>query len=153
MRRHERVDARIVDEDINLAVSKFDRSSRNFTGTRGVPKVRRDKVRLSTGCSYFGDRLFAAFHIPAYDQHVNAQLGQFVSDSSTNTTRRSGNECGRIHFEAPFFGMVCFWFRLRALPNLLQGGRTTDPRRSCVLHFGCVTPAIWLIRPVPGISP
>ena len=54
-------------QDIDMAVSKFDRSSRNLTGTRSIPKLRRNEVSLPARCPYFGNRLFTAFHIPAYD--------------------------------------------------------------------------------------
>jgi hypothetical protein len=50
-----------------MAVSEFDRSSRNLTGTRSIPKVRGNEVGLSARHSYFGNRPFTAFHIPAYD--------------------------------------------------------------------------------------
>jgi len=62
-----RINSRIVDQDINITVSKFDRSSGDFTGTRSILKVRRNKVRLPARCSYFRNRLLAAFHISAYD--------------------------------------------------------------------------------------
>jgi hypothetical protein len=37
MRRPKRINSRIVDQDIDVAVSKFDRSSRDLTGTRSIP--------------------------------------------------------------------------------------------------------------------
>jgi hypothetical protein len=65
MSRPERINRRIVDLDIDVTVSTFDRPSRDLTGTRSIPKVRRNKIRLPARCSNFGNRPFTAFLIPA----------------------------------------------------------------------------------------
>ncbi len=70
MRRPERVHSRIVDQDIDVAVCKFDRSSRHFTDTRSASKIRRNEVRLSTRSTYFSNRLFATLLISTYDYYM-----------------------------------------------------------------------------------
>jgi hypothetical protein len=102
MGQPKRIDSRVVDQDIDLAVSKLDRPSRHFSGTRSIPKVRRNEVRLSTRCSYFGNGLFSAFHVATYDHNMDGQLGQFVRYGATNTTCSSCDKRGCSHFPKSF---------------------------------------------------
>jgi hypothetical protein len=104
MRRDKRINTRIVDQDIDMAVSKFDRSSRNFTCTRSVAKVSRNKIRLPARCAYFGYGLFTPFRISAYKQYVHAQPSQFVGHGPTNTAGPSRNKCDRGHLRNPSSG-------------------------------------------------
>ena len=74
MRRPEREDPRIVDQNIDMAVSELDRSSRHFARARRVPKVRRNKIRFASCCADFRNRLLPALRIAAYDYDVDAKL-------------------------------------------------------------------------------
>jgi hypothetical protein len=50
--------------------------------------------------AYFGNRLFATFRVPAYNQYMDAQLGQFVGYGATYAACTSGNERAR-HVRTP----------------------------------------------------
>src|SRR5205807_7252793 len=105
MRRPEREDPRIVDQNIDMVVSERDRSSRHFARSRRVSKVRRNKIRFASCCADFGNRLLAALYITAYDQDMDAKLGQFIGCRPANTARSSCNKCcQRIssHLQFPF---------------------------------------------------
>ena len=67
MRRPERKDSGIVDQNIDIAISEFDRSSRHFARARRISQVRRNKIRFASCCTDFRNRLLAALGIAAYD--------------------------------------------------------------------------------------
>jgi len=95
-----RVNPRIVDQDIDVALAKLDRAPRDLARARGITKIGRNKIRMPARRAYFGNRLFAAFRIPAYDQYMDAQLGQFVGYGATYAACTSGNERAR-HVRTP----------------------------------------------------
>ena len=72
MRWPERIHARIVDQDIDLAICDFERFSGDYTCTRSIPEVRRNEVCLSARFAYVGNRLFTAVHISAHDHYMHA---------------------------------------------------------------------------------
>src|SRR5438552_1503745 len=74
MGRSEREHARVVDQNIDMAVAKFDRPSRHFAGARRVSKVRRKEIGFPSCGPDFGNRLLAALHIATYDHDVDAKL-------------------------------------------------------------------------------
>jgi len=99
----ERIDAGVVDQDIDAAVAKLDRFFRNLTGTRSIVKIGGDEVGLPARRSYLRDRLLAAFHISTYDQYVDAQLRQLVGGGPANSAGPACNQCGCRHLPNPFF--------------------------------------------------
>src|SRR5438094_3114012 len=95
MGRSEREHPRVVDQNVDTAVSEFDRSSRHFARSRRVSKVRRNKIRLASCCADFGNRLLATFDVASYDQDMDAKLRQLIDCRPSNTARPSRYECCR----------------------------------------------------------
>src|SRR5262249_19245906 len=71
VRRAERIDARVIDQDVDMAASQLDGPSRERTGARGVAKIGRDEIGFPARYPYFGNRLFTAFRVAAYDHDMN----------------------------------------------------------------------------------
>jgi hypothetical protein len=82
----------IVDQDIDVTGTKFDRSFRSFARTRSVSKIRRDEIRLPSFRMDFGQRLIAAFSVAAYNYDGNAKLRRFFGGRSADATRPSCNK-------------------------------------------------------------
>src|SRR5262249_60206183 len=89
--RPKRINSGIVDQDIDMAVAKLNRFSRNLTDTGCIQQVRRDKIRLPSRRTYCRNRLLPVFRIAAYDQDMDAQLGKFVGGRPTNAARTAGS--------------------------------------------------------------
>jgi hypothetical protein len=103
MRRPERVDPRIVDQNIDMAVTELDRSSRHFAHAGRVSKVRRNEIRFASRCADFRNRLLPALRIATYDYDTDAKLGQFSGCRPANPARSSCNQCcRRIGSHLPF---------------------------------------------------
>src|SRR5439155_22761930 len=113
----ERKDPRIVDQNIDLAVSEFDRSSRHFARARRVSKVRRYKMRFASCCADVRNRLLAAFRIAAYDDDMDAKLSQFIGCRPANTARSSCNECCQRIGSHLQFPLISCCFILFQMPN------------------------------------
>jgi len=60
VRRPEREDPRIVDQNIDMAVSELDRPAGCCARTRGVSKIRRHKIGVAARCTDLRNRLLAA---------------------------------------------------------------------------------------------
>ena len=95
MRRPERVDPRIVDQNIDMTVADLDRSSGHFARAWRVAKVRRNKIRFASSGADVCNRLLAALRIAADDDDVDAKLGQFRGCRPANPARSSCNKCCR----------------------------------------------------------
>src|SRR2546427_10446974 len=93
MGRAEREHPRVVDQNIDMAVAEIDRPSRHFAGARRVSKVRRNKIRLPSCGANLSDRLLAALDIAAYDQDMDAKLGEFIGGRPP-ARPRSARCCG-----------------------------------------------------------
>src|SRR5207244_6619866 len=111
LRRAERVDPRIVDQNIDTAVTELDRSSGHFARAGRVSKVRRNKIRFASCCADFRNRLPPALGIAAYDNDMDSKLGQFGGCRPANPARSSCNQCcRRIGSHLPFlirdFGVI-----------------------------------------------
>jgi hypothetical protein len=65
----------VVDQDVDLAASKIDRSSRRFPGARRIAKIGRKEVGLTACRAYFRDRLFAAFDVSSDNHDMDTQFG------------------------------------------------------------------------------
>jgi len=79
MRRPEREDPRIVDQNIDMAVPELDGSSGHFPRARRVSKIRRNKIRFASCRTDFRNRLLAAFRIAAYDYDMDAKLASLLA--------------------------------------------------------------------------
>ena len=75
MRRPEGENARIVDENIDMTVSKFDRPACDVARARCVSKVRLYVIGFASRCTDFANSLLASFRIAAYDYDMDAKLG------------------------------------------------------------------------------
>src|SRR5262252_952057 len=60
---------------------------------RRVAKLRRDKIGFASCGADVRNRLLAAFCIAAYDDDMDAKLGQFIGCRPANTARSSCNKC------------------------------------------------------------
>src|SRR5262249_48199937 len=108
--RPERENPRIVDQNIDMAVAELDRSLGHGARARRVAKLRRDKIGFASCGTDVRNRLLAAFCIAAYDDDMDANLGQFIGCRPANTVRSSCNKCcQRIgsHWQFPLLS-CCF---------------------------------------------
>ena len=48
-----RVNPRIVDQDIDVALAKLDRAPRDLARARGITKIGRNKIRMPARRAYF----------------------------------------------------------------------------------------------------
>src|SRR5205807_2206520 len=78
MRRPEREDPRIVDQNIDMVVSERDRSSSHLARARRVSKVRRNKIGFASCCTDFRNRFLAALRIAADDDRDDWPLAGFT---------------------------------------------------------------------------
>src|SRR3954468_6038913 len=111
MRWSEREHPCIVDQNIDMAISEFYRSSRHLARARRVSKVRRDEIGFTSCRANLGNGLVTAFHIPAYDQDMDTEPGQFFRCRPANSARAPGNKCCRgvgTHVLLPF--QFCSWY-------------------------------------------
>src|SRR6267142_837990 len=90
-----REDSRIVDQNVDVPVSEFHRSSRDFPRACRVPKVKRYKVCFASCCADFGNRIFATIGIATDDYDMDAKLSQFIGCRTANTACSPCNECCR----------------------------------------------------------
>src|SRR5882762_2973850 len=90
-----REDSRIVDQNVDVPVSEFHCSSRDFPRARRVPKVKRYKVCFASCCADFGNRLFATIGIATDDYDMDAKLSQFIGCRTANTACPPRNKCCR----------------------------------------------------------
>ena len=63
MGRPERIDPRVIDQNIDMSVSEFDRSFRHIACARSVAKVRGYEIGPASCCADFGNRFLAAFEV------------------------------------------------------------------------------------------
>src|SRR5579863_337340 len=94
MRGPERIDPRIVDQNIDVAISEFDRPFRHVACASCVSKVRRNKICVASCPANFVDRVLPALGIPAHDQDMDPNLRQFLGRRTTDSTRSSSDKGG-----------------------------------------------------------
>src|SRR5260221_583124 len=104
MRRSERIDAGIVDENIDMATSEFDRLLSHFASAVCAQKLRRNKIRFASCGPNFVDCLLPALRISPYNQNVNTKLSKFLGCRETDAARSTGDKRCRIiacHLQSP----------------------------------------------------
>ena len=79
MGRPERIDPRVIDQNIDMTISEFDRSFRYIACARCVSKVSGYEIVLASCCADFGNRFLAALRVATHDQNLRAKLSQLVS--------------------------------------------------------------------------
>src|SRR5262249_55947972 len=104
--RAERIDARVIDQDVDMAASQLDGPSRERTGARGVAKIGRDEIGFPARYPYFGNRLFTAFRVAAYDHDMNTWLRRVVGHPPADSAGRSGDECCHRHSRSPSLALL-----------------------------------------------
>src|SRR5882724_1289775 len=90
-----REDSRTVDQNVDVPVSEFHCSSRDFPRTRRVLKVKRYKICFASCCADLRNRVFAAFVIATDDYDMHAKLSQFIGCRTANTACSSCDKCCR----------------------------------------------------------
>jgi hypothetical protein len=102
MRCAKREDPHVVDQNIDMAISEFDRLLGNRARARRVAKVGGNKIRSASCGADFLNRPLAAFRIAANDQNVGAELGELNCHGPADTAGSSSNKSCRIHLQFPF---------------------------------------------------
>ena len=87
MRRPERIDAGIVNENIDMATSEFDRFPGHFASAVCAQKLGRNKIRFASCGPNFIDRLLPTFRISPHNQNVNTKLSEFLGCRETDSAR------------------------------------------------------------------
>src|ERR1700733_3273083 len=87
MRRSERIDAGIVDKNIDMAISEFDRFPGHFVSAVCAQKLGRNKIRFSSSGPNFLERLLPALRISPHNQNVNTKLSEFLGCRETDSAR------------------------------------------------------------------
>ena len=64
MRGPERIDPSIVNQNIDVAISQFDRPFRRVACAGCISKIRRNKIRFACCCANFVDCILTALRIP-----------------------------------------------------------------------------------------
>ena len=93
MRWAEWINPGVVDQDIDMAISELDRFFGDFPRARGISQIRRNKIRFASCSSNLRNCSLPALGIPADDDNMVAELGQFVGRSPADSARPSGNKC------------------------------------------------------------
>jgi len=104
VRGSKRIDAGIVDENIDPAISKFDGSLRDGACAGCVLKIGGNEIRFASCGLDFVDCLLAALRIAPHHNHVDAKLCEFPGCCATNSARSSCDQCGRTisrHVQLP----------------------------------------------------
>jgi hypothetical protein len=76
VRRPERIDSSIVDENVNMAISKFDRPLRHFTGASYVSKIGGYKICFACLGANCVDSFLPAHRVSPHNQDMNTKLSQ-----------------------------------------------------------------------------
>jgi hypothetical protein len=90
MCRPERIDPRIIHQNIHMAVSEFDRSFGHFAHARCVPKVRGNEIRFASCSTDLRNCLLSSGRIATYDDDMDAKLSQFIGCRPANPACSSG---------------------------------------------------------------
>jgi len=90
----ERIDPSIVDQNIDVGISEFDRPFRHVACAGCISKVRRNKICLASCPANFVDRVLPALGIPAHDQDMDAKVRQFLGRRTTDSARSSSDKGG-----------------------------------------------------------
>src|SRR5579862_6445392 len=100
MRRSERIDAGVVDENIDMATSKFDRSLCHLASAGCVAKIGGNEISPSSTRVNSS----SALHIAPHHENVNTKLSEFFGYRETDSARSTRNKrCRTIagHLEIP----------------------------------------------------
>jgi hypothetical protein len=77
----------VVDQNIDVTISDFDRFLGHSTCARCISEIRGNKIRRAACRTNFVDRLLPALRASPYDQDMDPKLGQFISRGATDSTR------------------------------------------------------------------
>src|SRR5580692_2095847 len=105
MRRSERIDAGIVDENIYVATSEFDRFRGHFASAVCSSKLRSNEIRFASCSPNFVDCLLPAFLISPHNQNVNTKPSEFLGCRETDSARSTRDKRCRIisrHLQSPW---------------------------------------------------
>src|SRR5580698_8360400 len=99
----ERIDPRIVDQNIDVAASEFDRFFCHLACTGCVTKIRGNKVRFASCSPNFIQRAVPAFRAAPYNQNMNTKQSELLGCGATDSARSPGDECRRTdcHVQIP----------------------------------------------------
>src|SRR5260370_37375884 len=96
MRSSERLDAGIVDENIDMASSEFDCFPGHFASAVCAEKFGSNKIRFSFCSPNFVDCLLPALSISPHNQNVNTKFSEFLGCRETDSARSSRDKRCRI---------------------------------------------------------
>src|SRR5579862_2065616 len=104
MRRPERIDPGIVDENIHVAISKFKCPLRDVASAGCVAKIGRNKVCFASRGANFVRCLLPALRVSPPNHNMASELRQFLGCRETDSARSTRDKRCRIivcHLESP----------------------------------------------------
>src|SRR5258708_22566242 len=125
MRRSERIDAGIVDENIHMATSEFDRFPGHFASAVCAEKLGRNKIRFASCGPNFLDCLLPALRISPHNQNMITKLSEFLGCRETDSARSTRDKRCRIgvsHLQSPMAIATASWMHPQ-IPHIEQIAR------------------------------
>jgi len=82
----------LLNQNVDVAISEFERSFRNFACAGGISEIGRNEVCFASCGPNFIDCLLPAFRIATHDHNMDAKLRQFIGCGATDSARSSANK-------------------------------------------------------------